>query len=369
MLGIKIGTVRSRIHRGRTQLREALVHRAPSRWPHPVHRTDRGLMAHLGSDVAAFVDGQLSPAAMQAADAHLQRCDGCDRAVRQQRLMKSRMGTVVVAGAAGVAVRLLDRPGRRAAAGELVGARAALRAGSALAWCWRAPRWRSSAIAYAVGGSAAGVGDRVAPPFDEYAADFFGATSRATAASVSQDTVDQLTRDGWPCHPRLAGDLERTQAGYAHGADTIALTYSNGTTRMKLYEQTGWLDPAALDGFDRAGWDTSSVWVRPGSPTLVTWDEGGVVFTMVTDADSGRIRQAVARAADQRRADGHPHPGRPRPRPHDRPGSPPPDSPNFAVEHDSTSLRCVSPQNSGTGARWPRSRRVASRRGAGCGSP
>ncbi|MDX6197559.1 MAG: hypothetical protein QOJ79_710 [Actinomycetota bacterium] len=30
-LGIKIGTVRSRIHRGRTQLREALAHRAPER--------------------------------------------------------------------------------------------------------------------------------------------------------------------------------------------------------------------------------------------------------------------------------------------------------------------------------------------------
>ena len=29
VLGIKLGTVRSRIHRGRTQLREALAHRAP----------------------------------------------------------------------------------------------------------------------------------------------------------------------------------------------------------------------------------------------------------------------------------------------------------------------------------------------------
>ena len=28
-LGIKLGTVRSRIHRGRAQLREALAHRAP----------------------------------------------------------------------------------------------------------------------------------------------------------------------------------------------------------------------------------------------------------------------------------------------------------------------------------------------------
>lgn len=31
VLGVKVGTVRSRIHRGRTQLREELAHRAPSR--------------------------------------------------------------------------------------------------------------------------------------------------------------------------------------------------------------------------------------------------------------------------------------------------------------------------------------------------
>ncbi|HWV27802.1 MAG TPA: sigma factor-like helix-turn-helix DNA-binding protein, partial [Aeromicrobium sp.] len=30
VLGVKIGTVRSRIHRGRSQLRSALAHRAPS---------------------------------------------------------------------------------------------------------------------------------------------------------------------------------------------------------------------------------------------------------------------------------------------------------------------------------------------------
>ena len=35
-LGIKIGTVRSRIHRGRTQLRTALAHRAPDSWAGPL---------------------------------------------------------------------------------------------------------------------------------------------------------------------------------------------------------------------------------------------------------------------------------------------------------------------------------------------
>lgn len=250
-------------------------------------------MAHLGSDVAAFVDGQLTPAAMRAADVHLQGCDGCDRAVRQQRLMKSRMGTVsspqLPASLFASLTDLADTPPRETWWERVLGSVPA-RAGLVLAGASMAV----SAMAYAVGGSAAGVGDRVAPPFDEYAAEFFGATSRVAAASVSQDAVEQLTRDGWPCHPRLAGDLERTWAGYAHGADTIALTYSNGTTRMKLYEQNGWLDPAALAGFDRTGWDTSAVWVRPGDPTVVTWDEGGVVFTMVTDADSHRIRRAVS---------------------------------------------------------------------------
>jgi RNA polymerase sigma-70 factor (ECF subfamily) len=33
-LGIKVGTVRSRIHRGRVLLREALAHRAPGVRPH-----------------------------------------------------------------------------------------------------------------------------------------------------------------------------------------------------------------------------------------------------------------------------------------------------------------------------------------------
>ncbi len=252
-------------------------------------------MAHLGSDVAAFVDGQLSPAAMRDADAHLQRCDGCDRAVRQQRLLKSRMGTVsspelpatlfsaltdLAAAAAPPQETWWDRVRRSVPA----------RAGLVLVGA----SMTVAAIAYAVGGSTPAVGDRVSPPFDQYAADFFGATSRVASASVSQDTVDELTRDGWPCRPNLAGDLQRTHAGYMHGDDTIALSYTNGTTRMRLYEQTGWLDPASLDGFSRAGWGTASVWIRPGDPTLVSWDEGGVVFTMVTDADPGRIREAVA---------------------------------------------------------------------------
>ena len=76
VLGLKLGTVRSRIHRGRTMLRKALAHRAPvagrSRYsgppsPSPAAADAAGhvmpamwrLGGHLGSSVSALVDGQL----------------------------------------------------------------------------------------------------------------------------------------------------------------------------------------------------------------------------------------------------------------------------------------------------------------------
>jgi RNA polymerase sigma factor (sigma-70 family) len=49
VLGIKLGTVRSRIHRGRTQLRAALEHRAPDRAQHQRITTSRPARTGRGS--------------------------------------------------------------------------------------------------------------------------------------------------------------------------------------------------------------------------------------------------------------------------------------------------------------------------------
>jgi RNA polymerase sigma factor (sigma-70 family) len=54
-LGIKLGTVRSRIHRGRAQLREALAHRAPQTTPAAEPRTSRPGLRLPGRRVAASV--------------------------------------------------------------------------------------------------------------------------------------------------------------------------------------------------------------------------------------------------------------------------------------------------------------------------
>ena len=99
-LGIKVGTVRSRIHRGRVLLREALAHRAPGVRPvepgtepvpvGPADRSGRPTMnfpvQHLSDEaVAAYADGVLGRTARMRAERHLADCPECAYAVSIQR--------------------------------------------------------------------------------------------------------------------------------------------------------------------------------------------------------------------------------------------------------------------------------------------
>ena len=97
VLGIKLGTVRSRIHRGRTQLRAALEHRAPDRsrrsgsarrGQHAPVAPDAGashVVTHLGNLVGVLIDGELAGDAYDDAVDHLDECAQCRRAVAEQR--------------------------------------------------------------------------------------------------------------------------------------------------------------------------------------------------------------------------------------------------------------------------------------------
>ena len=97
-LGIKLGTVRSRIHRGRVLLREALAHRAPRSIRERVERDPGGRGwcvvtlpdLHLAEDaLAAYVDGMLSPTADDRAARHLRSCAECRDAVDAEREAKA----------------------------------------------------------------------------------------------------------------------------------------------------------------------------------------------------------------------------------------------------------------------------------------
>ena len=94
-LGVKLGTVRSRIHRGRAQLRAALDHRRPR---HPrAPRRDAGhavMKRHLGERLSALIDGELSDTQRERVLAHLAGCEDCRREAAALRLLKRRMHTL-----------------------------------------------------------------------------------------------------------------------------------------------------------------------------------------------------------------------------------------------------------------------------------
>lgn len=253
-------------------------------------------MAHLGADVAAFVDGQMSDVAMAEASEHLESCEQCRQAVRQQRLLKSRMSTVatpeppaqLLASLAGLAAA--PPPLRESWWGRMRRS-VPFRAGLVLAGA-------SVAVvvaAYVVGGAEETIGDEVAPPYDRYAADFFGPTTVQAAHVISESTMNELDGSGWPCLATLAGDLHRTSGAYTDHGEVVALKYTDGVVRLDLFEQNGALDRDSLDGFEPATVGESQVWMRQGVPMLVTWDDDdGVVYTIVTDADRDRVERAVA---------------------------------------------------------------------------
>lgn len=254
-------------------------------------------MAHLGVDVAAFVDGQLSVQSMDAARLHLETCAECEKAVRQQEALKSRMSTVSapklspaflaslsdVPRACHVTESLWDRvrhskPARFGVA--LVGASLTV-----------------AVVAYAMGGAREQVGDAVTPTAERYAAGFFEAPAPATTVQASSaltpDDMNELDDAGWPCHDTLARDMHRTGADWLDNGSTIALTYANGIHRLQLFEQNGSLDTEGLQGFEKRRISNADVWVREGMPRVVTWDHDGVVYTVVTDAGNRHIADVV----------------------------------------------------------------------------
>lgn len=251
-------------------------------------------MAHLGADVAAFVDGQLSESAMVEASSHLAVCDECEKAVRQQRLVKSRMSTVAAPAPPAALLASLAGLASEPPAHESWWARLSrsmpLKAGAVLVSASLAV----IAVAYVVGGTNQRIGDEVAPPYERYAADFDGPPTSQSGSVITEAAMVQLDDSGWPCHETLAGDMRRVSGEYTDESRVVALTYSDGRARLNLFEQNGVLDPSALDGFASAQMAGSEVWIREGVPMIVTWDDDGTVFTIVSDADRHRIERALA---------------------------------------------------------------------------
>ncbi|MGH1562062.1 zf-HC2 domain-containing protein [Mumia sp. DW29H23] len=123
---------------------------------------------------------------------------------------------------------------------------------------------------------------------------------------IDAATIDELVTVGWPCHERLGTSLERVGAQWVDlsGDKGIALTYTDGVSTLTVYEQNGSLEREAIAGFERHDVGDTPVWVRTGEPSVATWDSDGIVFTVVTDGPSERLRDAVAHLPRQPQHDG-----------------------------------------------------------------
>ena len=257
-------------------------------------------MAYLGNDVAAFVDGQLSPEAMDAAASHLEGCVDCRLAVHQQRQLKARMRGVaapepppqLLESLSSLSQTPPDRPSwlTRLLGSSFLGASLVV-LGASMAVV---------AVAYMIGAPEDAVADEVAPPFDRYAAEYVEVGR--PAGSLTTDAMDELDEYGWPCHATLGAGLERVAGRWQSRGSTIALVYAGDDSMLNLFEQTGVLSRDALRGFEQRHLADYRVWVRDGHPRVVTWDADGVTYTIVTDLDDAALTEAIVdlpRPADE----------------------------------------------------------------------
>ncbi len=256
-------------------------------------------MAHLDDDVAAFVDGQLSPGSADAARRHLQDCERCRTAVAQQRQLKARMSLGDVRPPASLLASLSEVPDRPPAptpgpwrrlrrSGVLAGTAVV---GGALAVVM--------AVAYVVGAPQPGPGDAVVPPVDAFVAQFGSSSTPGDHEVMTTATMARLDANGWPCHASLAQDLERVEGRLQRSAGTVSLVYTDGAARLELHEQNGRLDVDALRDQDprffRDEVAGREVWTRQDpAGRVTTWSSDGVVYTIVTDVGSSRLAQAMA---------------------------------------------------------------------------
>ncbi len=112
------------------------------------------------------------------------------------------------------------------------------------------------------------------------------------AHDVDVGSRQAAVADGWAC-PRQAGAMRLLDIEVLDRGGAMHLAYSDGLTRMSVFEQRGSLAPRAVRGLDRVRVRGETVHVREGMPTYAMWHEDGVVFTAVTDGTLASVAPVV----------------------------------------------------------------------------
>jgi sigma-E factor negative regulatory protein RseB len=110
---------------------------------------------------------------------------------------------------------------------------------------------------------------------------------------LSMTFAPTLTDKGWACPEELPGGFRLSGLEQLSG-DVVHAAYSDGISRVAVYEQRGSLDPSQLAGFTRGQLAGQPLYRRDGIPAVAIWESGGTVFTLVSDAPAAATYDVVA---------------------------------------------------------------------------
>lgn len=124
------------------------------------------------------------------------------------------------------------------------------------------------------------------------------AVARVAGSQVGlpdRGSLEALLADGWIVPATLPGGFRLLRTSLSgQERDVLHLAYSDGLSSLSLFGQQGRLGTAGLAGFEVETVASRPVWVQHAAHERVVWSGGGRVWTLVSDASSTRVREAVA---------------------------------------------------------------------------
>jgi hypothetical protein len=116
-----------------------------------------------------------------------------------------------------------------------------------------------------------------------------------STGKLGADGLAALRAQGWPLPEQLPGDLDLFAANHMStpSGEVVNLSYSDGLSIVALFVQRGEL-PAVLPGWRPVSMQGRVVYSADSDGRSLTWSAGGFEFTLIADAPSATVGQAVA---------------------------------------------------------------------------
>ncbi len=114
---------------------------------------------------------------------------------------------------------------------------------------------------------------------------------------VSKDVAPALNDKGWAC-PEWLNDRFRLaflNQVDADGGGVMRAEYTDGLSRIAIFEERGSLNTAYLHHFQTVSVGGNLVYVKAGLPMVAVWESDGTVFTAVTDAPQQVVSHLISR--------------------------------------------------------------------------